>query len=264
MTQEHASDAKANDREDDAPDESARASERGPGDHEWRRIFQVELAAYPEDRRVEMARLEEGDRLRALCHDPSSRVAQAVLENESFGLEHARLLARHHHTGPGLDALARRPEFQRDLQVQRNLFRNSQVTPTILRRIFGRYRVSQIYRLTTSHDVSSKVRNLAKKAFRKKFTESSAEEKVRLILKTEGRCLGSLAGVALGGKAAALLVRRPLHSTLLVRNLARWPSTPPPVLQHMARQPMVRRSPQLMGKILQHPNAPSRLKRELG
>jgi len=50
---------------------------------------------------------------------------------------------------------------------------------------------------------------------------------------------------------------------MLVRNLARWPATPPPVLTHLMRQAHVKRSPALRNLILRHPNAPSELKREL-
>jgi len=77
----------------------------------------------------------------------------------------------------------------------------------------------------------------------------------------EGRCLALLVGLPLDGKSASLLCRRSLRSTLLIQNLARWPATPPAVLQHMFRQPVVMRSTVLKNQILRHPNVPSDLKR---
>lgn len=251
------------DREDDGTgEEDPEGDAEGIGDHEDRKRFEVELRPLPEDRRVEIARAGAPRELRALCHDPSRRVVTALLENPRFGLGIARRLARHHPSGPGLEALTRRSEFLLDRQVQSKLFQNSRVTDLVLSRVFARYRMSQVYRTTLRHDVTGSVRHRAMKAFRKKFAEGSAEERVRLILETEGRCLAQLAGVALGAKATALLVRRPLQSTLLIRNLCRWPSTTPPVLRHLARQPAVRRSPQLRNLVLQHPNAPTSLRTE--
>lgn len=235
-----------------------------PGaDANWRALFERELKPLEVDARVERARHASGDHLNAFCYDPSPRVISALTENQGFGLEHARRVAANHRTGGGLDAIGRRQQFLRDRQVQRNLFRNNQAPQALLLRIFQAYRLAEIFRLTAGREATERVRSVAKKQFRSKFPQSSAEERVQLILKTEGRCLPQLVGVALGGRATALLCRRPLVSTLLIRNLARWPSTPPPVLQHMARQPSVRRSPMLRNEILRHPNAPSRLQAEL-
>ena len=242
----------------------------GPGSEDttaagnWRALFERELRPLAVDARVEMARGTSGERLNALCYDPSPRVISALVENQGFGLQHARRVAAHHRTGGGLDAVGRQQIFVRDRQVQRNLFRNSGTPQGLLLRILQSYRLAEIYRLTSGREATERARSVARKQLRAKFPRSSAEERVQLLLKTEGRCLPQLVGIALGGRATALLCRRPLVSTLLIRNLARWPSTPPPVLQHMARQPSVRRSPVLRNEILRHPNAPSRLQTDLG
>ena len=229
----------------------------------WRALFERELRALEVDARVEMARHASDERLNAFCYDPSPRVISALLENQRFGLAHARLVASHHLTGAGLDLLCRHQVFARDRKVQRSLFRNSTTPQGLMLRIFQTFRLAETFRWTVGRESTDRVRSVAKKQFRTKFPQTSAEERVQLILKTEGRCLPQLVGVALGGRATALLCRRPLVSTLLIRNLARWPSTPPPVLQHMARQPAVRRSPMLRNEILRHPNAPSRLQNDL-
>lgn len=228
----------------------------------WRRVFEEDLRALDVDVRIRLAREASGETLRALCYDPSARVVTAVLENPNAGLEHARLIAEHHRTGGGLDVLGKGESLLRDQQVQRCLFRNPQTSDRLLRRIFQPRRMAEVYRLCRSRETTERVRAAARKEFRDKFTSGTAEERVSLILTCEGRCLDLLLGVALDSQTAALLCRRPLHSTLLVRNLTRWPSTPPQVLVHLARQPVVKRSPVLRNAVLRHPNAPSQLEAE--
>lgn len=225
----------------------------------WRRIFEHELRALELDRRVQLAHVATGETLFALCFDPAARVVSAVLENPSAGLDHARLLARHHRSSLGLDALAHQAAWLRDVQIQRDLLRNPQTSERLLQRLFLGQTMDQVYRLTLGHEMTERVRSTARQTFRKAFTAGSAEERVALIVKTEGRCLALLAGMALDAKAAALLCRRALVSQLLVRNLLQWPATPPPVLAHLARQPIVLRNPDLRNHLLRHPNTPSRL-----
>lgn len=235
--------------------EEGRTQERS-----WRRSFEDDFHPLEVDKRVQLARKASGEALSALCFDPSPKVITAVFENPRTGLDHARLVAQHHRSGLGLDQLGKRAEFLRDLQVQRYLYRNPQLSVRLLNRIFQTKRMGDVYRLALSREATDRVRSTAKKEFRKKFTSGSAEERVSLIVKGEGRCLVFLIGVPLDGKTTSMLCQRPLVSTLLIQNLARWPSTPPAVLQHMARQPMVVRSPALKNLILRHPNTPSRLK----
>jgi hypothetical protein len=91
---------------------------------------------------------------------------------------------------------------------------------------------------------------------RERFAKGSPEERVELIVITEGRALASLTGLSLDGRTIALLCARPPASTLLIENLARWPASPPVLLAHLLQQPMVQRSPQLRAAIKRHPNAP--------
>ncbi|MEM9557667.1 MAG: hypothetical protein AAGC60_25640 [Acidobacteriota bacterium] len=233
------------------------------GARSWRRIFEQELHPLPVDLRVERAADAQNEILRALCFDPAHRVIAALLENPRCGLEHARLVAAHHRSSRGLDALGEQAALVRDPQVERHLFRNPQTSIRLLRRIFGRSRMAKVYRLAVGHDASEVVRETARRTFRKKFTAGTAEERVKLILDCEARCLALLVGIALDAKAVALLCRRALPSMLLVRNLARWPSTPPPVLAHLLRQPHVRRNQALRTAVLRHPNATSAMKQEI-
>jgi len=79
---------------------------------------------------------------------------------------------------------------------------------------------------------------------------------VDVIVKTEGRCLGALAGVPVDGKTTALLCGRPYTSTLLVQNISRWGACPPSLIAHLLKQEVVRRSPALKLLLQRHPNAP--------
>ncbi len=240
-------------------DETTPAGEHD-GARSWRRIFEQDFHPLATEDRFRLAREARGESLRALCFDPAFKVVAAVLDNPRAGLEHARLIAEHHRTGIGLDALGKRAPFLRDQQVQRCLFRNPQTSERLLRRILQAKRMGEVYRLCSGHDATERARRTTRKELRNKFRSGTAEERVSLILGSEGRCLSLLLGLTLGGKTASLLCRRPLRSTLLLQNLARWPATPPPVLLHMARQPSVVRNPALRNLILRHPNAPSQLK----
>lgn len=243
------------------PDDEALSGGTRP--RSWRRIFDEELKSLDLDVRVERAAEATDEILRAFCFDPSRKVIEALLENPRFGLEHARLVANHHRSSQGLDALGNHAAFLRDQQVERHLFRNPQTSLRLLHRIYARARMAKVYRLATGHDAAEQVRESARREFRKKFSAGTPEERVKLILDTEARCLTLLVGQALDAKAAGLLRRRSLTSTLLLRNLARWPATPPPLLVHLMRQPQVKRNASLRNLVLRHPNATAELKREL-
>lgn len=230
----------------------------------WSGVYREKWQGVPVEARIEAARRASSDELHAFCFDQNAKVLRAILENTQVGLSHARLLAAHHVNGAGLEALAKKTQFLRDGQVQRSLMRNAQLSEALLVRILTPKALSEVHRIALSREVTERVRQQARKAFRTKFTRASSEEKVNLIVRSEGRCLVGLVGVALDGKSASLLSQRPIQSTLLVQNLVRWPSTPSPVLLHLAKQPIVLRSPPLKNLVLRHPNASSQLKRQLG
>ncbi|MFW5878230.1 MAG: hypothetical protein ACOCVR_00290 [Myxococcota bacterium] len=226
-----------------------------------RRLYMESFKQMAVDGRVARAGEELADGLAALCFDPDPRVIRAVLDNAQAGTVHARLIAAHHRTGTGLTHLGARAALVRDRQTQRLLFRNPQLPDSLFEKLMHPKRMSDAYRLAISREVTERVKSSARRSFRKKFASGTAEERVSLILTTEGRCLALLIGVPLDGRAASLLASRPMHSTLLIQNLARWPATPPAVLVHLARQPVVRRTPALRDMLVRHPNAPSQLKR---
>ncbi len=226
----------------------------------FRRLYMQELSNLEADERVALAREAKDEMLLAFCFDPDPRVIQKLLDNDKAALTHARLVAEHHRTSTGLGHLGRKAAMIRDGQVQRMLFRNPQLSDVLFEKIMQPKRMGDAYRLALSREVTERVKSRARNVFRKKFGSGTSEEKVSLILSTEGRCLSMLIGVPLDARAAAILARRPIHSTLLVQNLARWPATPPVVLLHLAKQPVVRRTPSLRDLLRRHPNAPSQLK----
>jgi hypothetical protein len=247
----------ADDSRDGAPAPS------GPGDAAHathRELFERTLHALEVDARAAMAATALEPQLSALCFDPVSAVVTKVLENPHAGLTHARLIAAWHANPVGLEALGRRGDLFRDGEVQRLLLRNNQTPTHLVRQMLGLRRLHDVYNVAQSHEAGERHRATAREVLRTRFAKASPEERVELILTTEGRCLATLSGLSLDGKAAALLCARTLASTLLLENLARWPATPPNLVAHLLQQPLVRRMPNLQAALKRHPNCPSHAK----
>jgi len=108
-----------------------------------------------------------------------------------------------------------------------------------------------------SRDVPDQTRRVARELLRSRFSTAEAEERVEVIVKTEGRCLTLLTGLPVDGKTAALLCGRTYSSTLLVQNISRWAACPPALITHLLKQEIVRRSPAVRLALQRHPNAPA-------
>jgi hypothetical protein len=225
-----------------------------------RQLFETKLHPLPEDEREALASTAEEPELSAFCFDPTPRVVRAVLGNPKTGLPHARLVAAHHGNAVGLDALGEKATLIQDAEVQRLLLRNQQCPAPLLQRLLSRRRLAEVYQTTQSRELPERNRRSALDVLRRRFAETTSEERVELILRTEGRALAALVGLSLDGKAASLLCARTLTSVLLVENLARWPATPPTVIGQLLRQPMVLRMPQLRTLLKRHPNCPASAK----
>ena len=230
-----------------SPSEEESASGTAAASATHRRLFETKLHALPEDAREKLAVTAAEPELSALCF---------VLDNPGAGLSHARLIAAHHGNAAGLEALGEKAALLQDNEVQRLLLRNQQTATPLLPRLLSRRRLAEVYQATQSRELPERNRRAALDVLRRRFAETTAEERVELVLRTEGRALAALAGLSLDGKAAALLCARPFTSMLLVENLARWPATPPLVILHLLKQPMVRRMPQLRLLLKRHPNCP--------
>ncbi|MHA7627465.1 hypothetical protein [Corallococcus sp. M7] len=247
---------------DDAEDEAAPADdvpEAIQGD--YRKLFETRLHALPEDQRVALAHGAEDPELSALCFDPVPAVIKAVLENSRVGLAHARLIARHHRNPVGLEAMVARAAFASDTGVRRFLVRNPQLPAALFRRMWAMRRLMEHHKLTVDRDVPEQTRRTARELLRQRFSTGPSEEKVELILNTEGRALGALVGLPVDGKTTSLLCGRTYRSPMLIQNIARWSAAPPALIAHLLKQELVRRQPQLRMMLARHPNAPADAKR---
>jgi hypothetical protein len=233
--------------EADATDESA-------GTH--RKLYETALRELEPGERAARAKAAVDPELSALCFDPLPAVIHALLENPRFAPVQARLVAAHHPTSAGLDAVASRAVFAADPGVRRALLRNPQLPSATLRRLYGGRRLLEQYKLVVSHEVPEQTRRTARELLRTRFATADADERVEVIVKTEGRCLAALSGVAIDGKTSAQLCGRTYTSMLFVQNLSRWSACPPSLIAHLLKQEIVRRAPALKLALQRHPNAP--------
>jgi hypothetical protein len=227
----------------------------------YRKLYEAHFRGLPRDARIDRAHAASGDMLLSLCLDPEPGVISAVLENIETGLRHARLIADHHGNPVGLEAMGRRAGFLQDAAVRRLLMRNIQSSEALLRRTLGLLALPLVFRSNMSHENSERARHVARDVLREKFTHASAEQRVALLLRTEGRCLALMPGITFDQKTTALLCSKSYQSTLLVQSLARFPALPPNLIAVLLKQPLVLRSPHLKKLVLQHKNCPSSLKR---
>src|SRR5256885_2257767 len=156
----------------------------------------------------------------------------------------------------GLDPIAPRAAFAAAPGVRRALLRNRQPRAAAPRRLYAGRRLLEQHKLVVSHEVPEQTRRTAREILRTRFASADADERVEVIVKTEGRCLGALAGLPIDGKTTALLCARPASSTLLVQNFSRWSACPPALIAHLLKQEIVRRTPALKLVLQRHPNAP--------
>ncbi|MFP2963992.1 hypothetical protein ACLEPN_41355, partial [Myxococcus sp. 1LA] len=227
----------------------------------YRQLFELRLHPLPEDQRIAHAHAAEDPVLSALCFDPVPAVIKAVLENARTGLSHARLVARYHRNPVGLEALCGRAAFTADTGVRRWLVRNPQLPASLFRRLWSARRLMELHKVGSDRDVPESTRRAAREVLRQRFSSGPAEEKVELILNTEGRALAALIGLPVDGKTASLLCGRTYRSPMLIQNIARWSAAPPALIAHLLKQEAVRRQPQLRMLLTRHPNAPADAKR---
>ncbi|MFL5433075.1 MAG: hypothetical protein ACJ784_01055 [Myxococcales bacterium] len=235
-------------------EEAEPSSDDSGGTH--RKLYESAFHHLPPAERAARARTADEPDLSALCFDSLPQVVHALLENPRFALPQARLVATHHRTAAGLEALAAPAAFAADVGVRKALVRNPELPASLLRRLFGGRRLIEQFKLVVSHEVPEQTRRTARELLRTRFPNAEAEERVDFIFRTEGRCLRSLIGVPIDAKTAALLCGRTFTSPVLVQNMARWTVCPPSVIAHLLKQDIVRRSPALKTLVQRHPNAP--------
>jgi hypothetical protein len=242
---------------DENPDELGEAQEGN-----YRKLYETELHKLELSEREAMAKNATDPHLSALCFDAHPTVIKLLFENSAAGFQQARLVARHHRTPQGLDVVLNRAEFFRDSQTQRLMLANPMLQDVQIRKVLGSRRLAEVYKAGLSRDIPERNRQKARLVLRNKWATAEGEERAGLIFTTEGRCLIQLAGLPFDSQTSAMLCAKTYASTLLIQNLARFAATPPNVLQHLARQAVVKRQAHLRQLILQHPNCPSDVKRK--
>lgn len=227
---------------------------------DYRRTYLTRYAEMTPEERAKLAAEGDAATMRALCHDPLPRVITALMENPNFSVNEARIIAREHGTGVGLGLLAHNARMIADPEVRRRMIRNPHVSAQVVATLLRGKPLQAVYQVSISHDVPENSRSFARSELRRAFSERSPDEKAALIIKTEGRVLSLIVGVALDGRTIAILIGRSAMSAMLIRNLAQWPTTPPPVLGHLLKMPQVQRDKSLSQALQRHPNLPSSLK----
>ncbi len=228
---------------------------------EYQKLYEAELHPLPTEERHALAGKETGARLFALCFDAEPAVIGAIFENTAATVEHARLVAFHHRTGRGLDEVMRRSHLVSDPLVHRRLLRNPSLTEAMFRRLMGSKRLLEIYKISLDRDVPERSRVTARALFRTRFTTASPEERVEIVWATEGRVLMAMAGLTFDSRTTSILCSRTYPSIMLIQSLARFPATPPQLIAHLLRQPLVKRQAHLKNQLLAHSNTPADAKR---
>lgn len=237
------------------PEDPGPEAEAPEDDRTHRARFEGVLRALGAEARTALARRAEEPDLSALCYDPLPEVVLALLENPRFAALQARLVATHHRTSAGLEAVGARGAFAQDDGVRRALLRNPLLPAALYRRLWANRRLQEQYLVASSREAPEQVRTLARELLRTTFAQRAGEERAELIVATEGRCLALLPAATLDGQATALLCRRTYTSTLFIQNLARWSACPPQLVAHLRRQDLVKRNPMLRQLLERHPNA---------
>ena len=245
--------------EDEAPEPDDDEPAEAQGN--YRQLFETRLHPLTEDERKARAHGAADPELSAFCFDPVPGVIKAVMENPRTGLAHARLIVRHHRNPVGLEAVCARAAFTADTGVRRWLVRNPQLPGGLFRRLWSGRRLMELHKASVDRDIPEGTRRTARELLRQRFSTGPSEEKVELILNTEGRSLVALTGLPVDGKTAALLCGRTYRSPLLIQNIARWSAAPPALVAHLLKQEAVRRQPQLRTLLQRHPNAPADARR---
>jgi hypothetical protein len=243
---------------------SAPPRSRPPGVEElnYRKLYEQHFRELEAHQRADAAHHVHGGDLFALCLDPSPEVIAAVLENQHFGLDHARLIALRHKNPQGIEALTRRQELLRDNHVQRRLLQNVQLPENVLERIVRIKSLLEIYRLSVDRELPERNRLRVRSRLLRCFNHAEPDERAALIIKTEGRCLVNLLGATFDGRTSQILANHSYSSSLFIQNLARFPATPPMVLAKLMRSSAARNQPQLRALLQRHPNMTAELKRK--
>ncbi len=177
--------------------------------------------------------LSEAERVRAVidadesalvkfCNDSSPAVIHAIVRNPRFNQRHARLIAEHHQSTQGLGALFDNGTITADPSVRAALLQNSVMNEPLLRRLLSHLSLQALYSLSTrTNEMTEQAKREVLALLKQKFQAATPDEKVRILVSTEGRCLDKLTGVTLGNDVQRALMLVPQFSAMLAETLSR-------------------------------------------
>ena len=131
----------------------------------------------------------------------------------------------------------------------------------LLKKIVNPKLLMDVYKIAINREYPERTRVKVREHLIKKFALATSDERAALLIKTDGRCLILLVGVALDARATQILMAKTTYTVLFIQNLSRWSATPPLLLGYLLKQPVVRQNMGLRKMLLKHPNMPMELKR---
>ena len=133
----------------------------------------------------------------------------------------------------------------------------------VLARILNPKNLLVSYKLMVDREIPDLTRTRIRGHFRKKWTTAPPEDRAELMLRTEGRPLIYMTGCTFDARTTQIICGKVIASMLLIQNFAKFPATPPGILAHLMKQAFVRKNPGMRKLLLQHPNMPGEVKRNL-
>lgn len=209
--------------------------------------------------RANRAQHAEGEDLECLCLDAHPQVVLALLANPHLSATHGVLLAAYHPNASGLELLARSHLALQQPDVALSLLSNPRLPPGARRHLLATASLEVIHALSLDRALPPATLNELRASLVERFAGAAPEERVALLLATEGRVLASLSGWVFDGRTTALLCREITASATLVECLARFQPTPPSLIEALLGQSIVREHPQLEALLLDHPNMQGRV-----
>jgi|GEM_PF-2706200 len=210
------------------------------------------------DERRSRSLVAQNEDLEALCHDPDPGVIYHLLKNPGFGLNQARLVAAHHSSFAGLDALAKRSNFMADEGVRGAFLKNALCPENLHQQIFQTMPLIKLFLYTHSPEIQEKARHVARRIYAARFRQDSPNEKIHLLIATGGRCLRVVGSGAIDSALAVAMKRRTDYSSELILALAHYADTPHELIAHLVKLPVVRHNNALFDSLRRHKNTPPR------
>jgi len=99
--------------------------------------------------------------------------------------QNARLVARHHHTGVGLECVTRPAVNAADRGVKDGVFKNTASTHPVVDRCLSGLSLIALYNLAAGHKMMERAKSQARETLRSRFGQSAPEQKAEFIIATE-------------------------------------------------------------------------------